>query len=136
MTPAGVRDLLYHGSGLKGVSGLSSDMRDLLASSDPAAAFAVDLFCYRCALHAGQLAAALEGVDAVVFTAGIGENAPDIRARIAARLGWLGARLDPQANARNAGVTSAPDSTPALLVIPTDEEAMIARHTRALALPV
>jgi acetate kinase len=107
-------------------------MRDLLQSDDPAAAFAIDLFAYRCGLHAGALAAALEGVDAVVFTAGIGENSPEIRARIAARLAWLGARLDAEANARGDTVVSAPGSAPALLVIPTDEEAMIARHTRAL----
>jgi acetate kinase len=132
MTAGEISDLLYRQSGLKGVSGVSNDMRDLLGSDDPAAAFAIDLFAYRCGLHAGQLAAALEGVDAVVFTAGIGENSPEIRARIAARLSWLGARLDAEANARGDTVLSAPGSAPALLVIPTDEEAMIARHTRAL----
>jgi acetate kinase len=132
MTAREISDLLYRQSGLKGVSGVSNDMRDLLESDDPAAAFAIDLFAYRCGLHAGQLAAALEGVDAVVFTAGIGENSPEIRARIAARLGWLGARLDPEANARGDTVISAVGSAPALLVVPTDEEAMIARHTRAL----
>jgi acetate kinase len=135
MTAGEISDLLYRQSGLKGVSGVSNDMRDLLDSGDPAAAFAIDLFAYRCGLHAGALAAALEGVDAVVFTAGIGENAPEIRARIAARLGWLGARLDAQANARGETVISAPGSVPRLLVIPTDEEAMIARHTRALTRP-
>jgi acetate kinase len=132
MTAGEIGDLLYRQSGLKGVSGVSNDMRDLLQSDDPAAAFAIDLFAYRCGLHAGALAAALEGVDAVVFTAGIGENSPEIRARIAARLAWLGARLDAEANARGDTVVSAPGSAPALLVIPTDEEAMIARHTRAL----
>ena len=132
MTAGEISDLLYRQSGLKGVSGVSNDMRDLLGSDDPAAAFAIDLFAYRCGLHAGQLAAALEGVDAVVFTAGIGENSPEIRARIAARLSWLGARLDAEANARGDTVISASGSAPAFLVIPTDEEAMIARHTRAL----
>jgi acetate kinase len=130
-----ISDLLYRQSGLKGVSGVSNDMRDLLESDDPAAAFAIDLFAYRCGLHSGQLAAALEGVDAVVFTAGIGENSPEIRARIAARLRWFGARLDAEANARSDAVISVPGSAPVLLVVPTDEEAMIARHTRALTGP-
>jgi acetate kinase len=130
-----ISDLLYRQSGLKGVSGVSNDMRDLLESDDPAAAFAIDLFAYRCGLHSGQLAAALEGVDAVVFTAGIGENSPEIRARIAARLRWFGARLDAEANARSDAVISVPGSAPVLLVLPTDEEAMIARHTRALMCP-
>jgi acetate kinase len=135
MTAGEIGDLLYRQSGLKGVSGVSNDMRDLLDSDDPAAAFAIDLFAYRCGLHAGALAAALDGVDAVIFTAGIGENSPEIRARIAARLGWLGAHLDAETNARGDTVISAPGSTPTLLVIPTDEEAMIARHTRALTRP-
>lgn len=135
LTAGGIGDLLYRQSGLKGVSGVSNDMRDLLESEAPEAAFAVDLFAYRCGLHAGALAAALEGVDAVVFTAGIGENSPEIRARIATRLGWLGARLDEAANARGDTVISAPGGSPALLVLPTDEEAMIARHTRALTRP-
>lgn len=132
MTPREVSDLLYRESGLKGLSGVSSDMRELLASSAPESAFAVDYFAYRCGLHAGQLAAALEGVDAVVFTAGIGENSPEIRARIAARLSWLGASLDPGANSTGATCISNPESRVALHVIPTDEELMIARHTRAL----
>lgn len=132
MTPREVSDLLYRESGLKGLSGVSNDMRELLASSAPESAFAVDYFAYRCTLHAGQLAAALEGVDAVVFTAGIGENSPEIRARIAARLSWLGASLDPGANSTGAACISNPESRVALHVIPTDEELMIARHTRAL----
>lgn len=135
MTAAGISDLLYRQSGLKGVSEVSSDMRDLLESGAPEAAFAIDLFAYRCGLHAGALAAALEGVDAVVFTAGIGENSPEIRARIAARIAWLGVRLDAAANARGDTVISIPGTAPALLVIPTDEEAMIARHTGALTRP-
>ena len=132
MAPAEVARLLYHGAGLKGLSGVSSDMRDLLASDDPAAAFAIDHFVHRCALHAGQLVAALGGLDAFVFTAGIGEHAAPIRARIAERLAWIGAELDPEANAAGATRISRPDSRVALLVVPTDEELMIARHTLAL----
>src|SRR6188472_1613777 len=107
-------------------------MRDLLASDDPAAAFAIDYLVHRAALHAGQLAAALGGLDAFVFTAGIGEHAPAIRARIADRLAWLGATLDPAANDAGAPRISTPDSRVALLIVPTDEELMIARHTLAL----
>jgi acetate kinase len=132
MTPAEVTRLLYNGSGLKGLSGISSDMRDLLASDAPAAAFAIDHFIHRCALNAGQLAAALGGLDAFVFTAGIGERAPAIRARIADRLAWLGAALDPVANEAGATCVSSPDSRVTLIVVTTDEELMIARHTLAL----
>lgn len=131
MTAEEVSDLLYRNSGLKGLSGLSNDMRDLLASDDPAAAFAIDHFTYRCGLHAGQLAAALGGLDAFVFTAGIGENSPEIRARIAERLAWLGAEIDPAANERAETLISSPVSRIPLLVVPTDEELMIARHTLA-----
>ena len=99
MAAAEVTDLLYKGSGLKGLSGVSNDMRDLLASDEPGAAFAVDHFVHRAGLMAGLLAAALGGLDAFVFTAGIGENSPPIRARIAERLAWLGAEIDPEANA-------------------------------------
>jgi acetate kinase len=132
MRPGEVTDLLYRQSGLRGLSGLSGDMRDLLESDRPEAAFAIDHFVHRCALHAGMLAAALDGVDGFVFTAGIGERSAPIRARIAARLGWLGARLDPEANAAGATVISTPGSRLALLVVPTDEELMIARHTLAV----
>lgn len=132
MPAAEVTRLLYNGSGLKGLSGVSNDMRDLLASDDPGAAFAIDHFVHRCALHAGQLVAALAGLDAFVFTAGVGENAAPIRARIAERLGWLGAELDPAANEAGAPRISPPASRVAVLVIPTDEELMIARHTLAL----
>jgi acetate kinase len=97
MTPTAVQDLLYRESGLKGLSGISNDMRDLQSSSDPSARLAVDHFVYRVALNAGMLAAALGGLDAFVFTAGIGENSPTIRARIAEKLAWLGAVLDPAA---------------------------------------
>jgi acetate kinase len=131
MTARAVSDLLYKDSGLKGLSGISNDMRDLLESDRPEAAFAIDHFVHRCALNAGMLAAALGGVDAFVFTAGIGERSAPIRARIAERLAWLGATLDPIANEAAATVISAADSRFPLLVIPTDEELMIARHTLA-----
>lgn len=132
MTAAEVSRLLYASSGLKGLSGVSGDMRDLLESDAPEAAFAIDHFVHRCALQAGQLAAALGGLDAFVFTAGIGEHAAPIRARIAGRLGWLGARLDPAANEAGGPCISAPGSRVALFVVATDEELMIARHTLAL----
>jgi acetate kinase len=131
MSAKAVQDFLYRECGLKGLSGISNDVRELQSSADPRAAFALDYFCYRVGLNAGMLAAALGGVDAFVFTAGIGENSAVIRARIAARLGWLGAVLDPQANAAHASRISAPHSRVLLYVIPTDEELMIARHTLA-----
>ncbi|MTH61663.1 acetate/propionate family kinase [Paracoccus litorisediminis] len=130
-----VTDLFYRGSGLKGLSGISSDMRELLASDAPEAAFAIDHFAYRCGLNAGMLAAALGGLDAFVFTAGIGENSAPIRARIAQTLGWLGVEMDPKANAAGATLISTPASRVAVHVIPTDEELMIARHTLALIEP-
>jgi acetate kinase len=127
-----VQDLLYKESGLKGLSGVSNDVRTLLASEDPGAAFALDHFVHRIGLHAGMLAAALGGLDAFVFTAGIGENSPEMRARIAARLEWLGARIDPARNDAKELDVSMPDSAVRLYVVPTDEELMIARHTMAL----
>jgi acetate kinase len=132
MAPAAVQDLLYRESGLKGLSGLSNDMRDLQSSSDPRGRLAVDYFVYRVGLNAGMLAAALGGIDAFVFTAGIGENSPTIRARIAEKLAWLGVALDPAANADGKLLISRPESRVALLVVPTDEELMIARHTLAM----
>ena len=100
MTAAEVERLLYHECGLKGLSGVSNDVRELEASTDPKAEFALKYFAYRVGLYAGMLAAALGGVDAFVFTAGIGENSATMRARIAERLQWLGATLDPAANAK------------------------------------
>jgi acetate kinase len=132
MSPDEVAGLLYLESGLRGLSGLSNDMRDLLASETAGASFAIDYFVHRCVLEVGALTAALGGVDAVVFTAGIGENAAPVRARIAERLAWLGVGLDPEANARHALRISHRESRVALLVVPTDEELMIARHTLAL----
>jgi acetate kinase len=127
-----IEDMLYRRSGLLGVSGISGDIRVLLASADPAAHDAVDLFTYRIAGEAGSLASALCGLDGLVFTAGIGEHAPAIRASVCARLAWLGVRLDEAANAANASCISTPDSAVDVRVIPTDEEAMIAQHTQAL----
>jgi acetate kinase len=131
MTAAQVQDLLYGGCGLKGLSGLSNDVRELEASPDPQARFALDYFVYRVGLHAGLLAAALGGLDAFVFTAGIGENSPTIRARIAEKLTWLGVVFDPAANAAGKSLISRPESKVAVLVVPTDEELMIAQHTLA-----
>jgi acetate kinase len=132
MTAAAVSSMLYKECGLKGLSGISNDVRVLLDSDDPRAAFAIDVFVHRCALSAGMLAAALGGLDAFVFTAGIGENSPEIRGRIAERLAWLGAEIDPAANAGGRTVLSTPSSRVRLLVIPTDEELMIARHVLQL----
>jgi acetate kinase len=135
MSAAAVADLLYRECGLRGLSGISNDVRELQASKDPRAQFALDHFSYRVALHAGMLASALGGLDAFVFTAGIGENSADVRARVAARLEWLGAELDAAANAAHAMLISRQGSRLALYVIPTDEELMIARHTSALLPP-
>jgi acetate kinase len=127
-----VERLLYHESGLLGMSGISSDMRDLLGSEDPAARLAVDVFVYRAARELGSLAAALGGLDAVVFTAGIGENQPDIRERISHGARWLGVELDERANRAGAPRISAEGSAVAAYVVPTDEELMIARHVAGL----
>jgi len=127
-----ISDLLYRQSGLKGLSGISNDMRDLLDSPDPQASFAVEHFIHRAAMNVAALAAAMDGIDAIVFTAGIGENAPAVRAALCARLRWLGAVLDPAANEAGATVISSPDARLKLLVIPTDEELMIARQTLAV----
>lgn len=128
----GLTDLLYRQSGLLGVSGLSGDMRDLLESREPAAREALDLSVHRAAREMAALAASLGGLDGLVFTAGVGENAPRIRAEICARLGWLGVRLDAAANERGAGRLNAADSAVAVWMIPTDEEVVIARQTAAL----
>jgi acetate kinase len=132
MNASAVQDLLYRECGLKGLSGISNDVRELEKSEDSRAKFALDYFCYRIGLYAGMLAAALEGIDAFVFTAGIGENSPGMRARIAARLAWLGAAIDPAANEVQATLLSKADSRIRLYMIPTDEELMIARHAVAL----
>jgi len=127
-----IEDMLYHRSGLLGVSGISGDTRVLLASDEPAARDAIELFAYRIACLAGGLATALQGLDGLVFTAGIGENAPAIRAAICARLAWLGVRLDLGTNAAGAECISAPDSSVDVRVLATDEAFMIARHVQTV----
>ena len=132
MTAKELESLLYHKSGLKGLSGISNDMRALEASDSPSASLAIDYFVDRIALYAGMLASALGGLDAFVFTAGIGENSAMIRARVAERLAWLGVAFDPAANASGNSQISQPHSRVAVYVVPTDEELMIARHTFSL----
>ena len=132
MTAPQLQDLLYKESGFKGLSGISNDVRDLLASDDAGARLALDHFVHRIGLNAGALVAALGGLDAFVFTAGVGENSAVMRARIAKKLGWLGASLDPARNEASELLVSSDDSKVALYVVPTDEELMIARHTFAL----
>ena len=127
-----MEDLLYHKSGLLGVSGISADSRDLLESDAPAAKEAIDLFTLRIAGEVARLAASLGGLDAIVFTAGVGENQPAVRAGVCGRLGWLGLDLDPVANAANAMLISTPESRTASFVIPTDEEQVIADETVSL----
>jgi len=121
--------LLYHQSGLLGVSGISQDMRELLASEQPEAKEAVDLFCYRITRELGSLAAALKGLDALVFTGGIGEHAAPVREAVCAQARWLGVEIDAAANSAGAVRISAAGSGIAVLVLPTNEEWMIARHT-------
>jgi acetate kinase len=125
-------DLLYKQSGLLGVSGISQDMRTLLASDDSAAADAVELFCYRAITQIGSLAAALGGLDVLVFTGGIGEHSAEIRRRIVEGCAWLGLEFDAAANEANEVRISTVGSRIDALVIPTDEEWMIAHHTRNL----
>jgi acetate kinase len=128
-----VERLLYQESGLLGLSGVSSDMRDLLESDAPSARLAVEVFVYRAQRELGSLAAALGGLDAVVFTAGIGENQPEIRRRICAGAQWLGLEVDEAANLRQGPRISAPGSRVSAWVVPTDEESMIARHVARIA---
>ncbi|BAL10413.1 acetate kinase [Bradyrhizobium japonicum] len=132
LSASNVQNFLYRDCGLKGLSGVSNDMRELEASADPKAKLAVDYFVYRIGLSAGMLAAALQGLDAFVFTAGIGENSANIRARVVEQLGWLGGTLDPVENARNSRLISRSDSRIPVYVVPTDEELMIAQHTLSL----
>ena len=129
MPLAEVDHLLYYGAGLKGLSGVSSDMRDLLASAAPLARLAVDYFSYRVARELGGLAAVLGGLDGLVFTGGIGEHAAAVRAAVVERSSWLGLALDAEANARSAPRISTPASAVEVLVVPTDEELVIARQT-------
>ena len=133
MDARAIEKLIYSQSGLLGVSGVSSDMRTLLESTEPRAQLAVDLFVYRIGRELGSLAAALGGLDAIVFTAGIGENAAPIRERVCRQAAWLGVELDAAANAKHGPRISTAASRTAAWVIPTNEELMIARHTRDAA---
>ena len=132
LTAKQVETMLYKQSGLLGISGISNDMRELLARSEPEARLAVDYFVYRAAKEIGALAAVLGGIDGLVFTAGIGENSPEIRRRICEASSWLGVELDAQANTRGGPRISTSQSKVSTWVIPTNEELMIARHTGSL----
>ena len=127
-----VESILYKKSGLLGISGISNDMRDLLESRDPRAAEALDYFVYRAAKDVGALAAVLGGIDGLVFTAGIGENSPEIRRRICEASAWLGIELDPAANGAGGPCISTDGSRVSAWVVPTNEELMIARHAAAV----
>ena len=127
-----IERLIYRESGLLGVSGISSDMRTLRASSDPRAAEAIALFVYRIVREVGSLSAALGGLDALVFTGGIGEHDASIRAEVVEGCRWLGLCLDDARNEQGAGRISADTSRVCAWVVPTDEESMIARHTAAV----
>ncbi|MGP6157277.1 MAG: acetate/propionate family kinase [Vulcanimicrobiaceae bacterium] len=129
MSADAVEHMLYYESGLLGVSGMSAEMGELLASDRPGAREAVDLFVYRVVRELGSLAAAAQGLDALVFTAGIGERSPEIRAAVCRDSGWLGIALDEAANAAGGPLVSTPQSRVAVWVIPTDENVTIARHT-------
>jgi acetate kinase len=130
MDARAIEKLIYQQSGLLGVSGISSDMRTLEASREPGAKAAIDLYVYRIGRELGSLAAALGGLDAIVFTAGIGENSRSLRERVCREAAWLGIELDAEANQHNAGRISTAASRVSAWVIPTNEELMIARHTR------
>jgi acetate kinase len=132
MSAKDVETLLYKKCGLLGISGISNDMRDLLGRPEPEARLAVDYFVYRAAKEIGALAAVLRGVDAIVFTAGIGENSAEIRQRICEASDWLGVAFDQNANGARGPRISMPESKVSAWVIPTNEELMIARHTAAL----
>jgi acetate kinase len=133
MDPDAIESLLYQESGLLGVSGVSSDMRALIDSPEPRAKFAIDLFVYRIGRELGSLAAALGGLDAIVFTAGIGEHAAPVREAVCRQAAWLGVDFDPAGNNAGGPRISTTSSQVAVWVIPTNEELMIARHTQALA---
>jgi acetate kinase len=132
LTAKEVETMLYKESGLLGISGISNDMRDLLGRSEPEAQLAVDYFVYRAAKEIGALTAVLGGIDALVFTAGIGENSPEIRRRICETSSWLGVDLDVEANSSGASRISTTQSKVSAWVVPTNEELMIARHTWSL----
>jgi acetate kinase len=135
MTAAEITDLLYKRSGLLGLSGLSNDMRTLEAAGTPEAMQAIDYFTFRCQREVGAMAAALGGIDALVFCGGIGENSRLVRARICERLGWMGVEIDHAKNAANARVISSDIARTTVMVMPTNEELVIARAARAAAGP-
>jgi acetate kinase len=127
-----IEDLLYKGSGLLGISGISNDLRDLLQSPESRAVKAIDYFVYRIGQELGALAATLGGLDALIFTAGIGEHSPEIRQRVCQNAAWLGIELDQGANEAGRQCISRPGTSPSVWVVPTDEERMIALHTLRL----
>lgn len=129
MTADAIETLLYKKSGLLGLSGISNDLRDLIDNAEPRAQAAIDYFVYRIGQAIGAMTAALGGLDALVFTAGIGEHSPEIRRRVCEDGAWLGIELDLEANAQGERRISRPGASPSVWVIPTDEECMIARHT-------
>jgi len=135
MDARGIEKLIYRESGLLGVSGISSDMRKLHASPEPAAAEAISLFVYRIVREIGSMAAALGGIEGLIFTGGIGENDAAIRASVAEGCRWLGVEIDATRNSRGCGMINADQSRVAAWVIPTDEERMVARQTSALLWP-
>jgi acetate kinase len=132
MSVGAVERMLYEESGLLGVSGISADMRALLASTDPRAAEAVDLFSFRVAREVAMMASSLAGLECLVFTGGIGEHAAEVRRRVCERLGWLGVAIDATANAQATPCISSADSRVTVLIVPTSEETMIARHCRTV----
>ena len=132
MSAEQVQDLLYRDCGLKGLSGISNDVRELLASEDPRARLALDSFSLRCARMVAELATVMGGIDGLIFTAGVGEHAAPVRSSIVSRLAWLGVALDAEANTRHGPRISSSTSAVTCYVIPTNEELMIARHAQAL----
>jgi acetate kinase len=132
LSPEEVEEILYKKSGLLGISGSSNDMRDLLESNDPDSKVAIDYFVYRAAKEIGALVAVLGGLDSIVFTAGIGENSPEIRKRICEASSWLGIKLSEEANQKSERKISDSSSKVSVWMIPTNEELMIAQHTRGL----
>jgi acetate kinase len=132
LSPKDVETILYKKSGLLGISGISNDMRDLLGNEAQEARLAVDYFVYRCAKEIGAMAAALGGIDGIVFTAGIGENSAEVRRRIGEACAWLGVEIDAEANAAKGPRISKAGGKTQAWVIPTNEELMIARHTGQL----
>jgi acetate kinase len=135
MESQAVARLLYYQSGLKGVSGISHDMRVLLESTEPEAEEAIALFVYQLVKQIGAMSAVLGGIESLVFTAGIGEHAAPIRARVCEALAWLGVRLDVQSNTQHQSRISTDDSHIGVYVIPTDEERMMAMHGVAISQP-